>query len=334
MSTTVSPAAKPPVYRRLPLDNEGNLVQSADAFLKSPRSMVIISFPKTGKTDNMVNVPKILIGDCEGGTAYFKANNVVSLTRVIPDATGKLPAPYMITKTGAFIPTPLYEVVQELRKVNHMSKFEALYDQLEQDRSPDTYKALVELINQMKFPVFVIDTLTHFKNMVDGAALAEFNYFVTDPNKIKADIRKADNYGGAKHIRSALENIKNFIEKNAAPFIIYNGHIKMKKSVLKKTDEEISTVDLALEGALPTIFTAHAPAIAICVRNDKGVFLDFQKRDETDLDARPRHLGGKIIKIADLHQTDENGDIADAEGNLFGKGETYWNQIFPEVDFS
>jgi hypothetical protein len=324
MSTNVAPQAKTPTpapFKKLPLTPDGKLV-AGGTLLQSPRTMVVISFPKSGKTDNMIGVPKILIGDCEDGTAYFEGTNFVNLKKFHGEN------PYYLTKTGGYIPAGLYETCSELYRANNMKEFNALYDELQETKDPAIHKQLVKMINEMPFPIFVVDTLTSFIKLVYDAALAEYNSDKS-PEKQKTDIKRTDNFGGAQHIRRAVEDIKAFIEKNAAPFIVYNGHIKMKKAVLKKTDEEVSVVDMALEGQLPLIFTSSSAAVATFYRDEEGCFLDFQKKSEDDRDARPRHLGNQVIKVADLHEYAEK----DGMKVLVKKGETYWNRIFPEIQF-
>jgi hypothetical protein len=121
---------------------------------------------------------------------------------------------------------------------------------------------------------------------------------------------------------------KRFIERSAAPFIIYTGHIKEKKKVLvNKSQDSISVADMDLEGTLSTIFTQDSDANAIFYRDKKGCWLDFIKKDEeTDFDSRPPHLANKKILIADLHEFDK-------EGNIIKKGKTYWDKIYPELKF-
>jgi hypothetical protein len=321
MSTTeTTPAFQ---FKRLPIGDSGQLIKTS-ALLKSPRSLIIISAPKSGKTDQMMDVPKFYIGDCEDGTVSFEGNNYTDLKRYESDS------PFYATKSGAFIPAGLYETCTELNKANNMKKFNMLYEQLKLTKSPKVYEEIVALINDMPFPIFSIDTLTSFMKLIYESALAEYNSAL-DQSKWKADIKRADQYGGAQYIRRALEDVKSFIERNAAPFIIYNGHIKMKKSVLKKSDEEISTVDIALEGVLPTIFSSSASAVSVFYRDDKGCFLDFRKREDSDVDARPRHLGNRLIKIAELH---EYGVNEEGETILLKKGKTYWERIYPEINFS
>lgn len=310
-------------YKRLPLTPEGKIIERKKRILRSPRTQVIISFPKSGKTDSMIDQPKFFIGDCEGGTDKFEGINYTDLNKFSGDQ------PYAITKSGSYIPAGLYEVCQELYRANNMKAFNKAYEQYHDTKSEEDYDIMMGLIEAMPFPVFVVDTITSFMKMVYSAALAEYNAGV-DATRQKTDIRRADNFGGTQFIRRKVEDIKAFIERSAAPFIIYNGHIKMRKSVLSKTEEEISTVDMALEGQLPLIFTHTADAVCIFFRNEDGCYLDYTKKSDSDTDARPRHLGNRIIKISELHQfgTDEN-----EEQYLIEKGKTYWNKIYPDLEF-
>lgn len=310
-------------YKRLPLTPEGMIIERQKRILKSPRTQVIISFPKSGKTDSMVGQPNFFLGDCEGGTDKFEGINYTDLNKFIGEQ------PYKVTKSGSYIPAGLYEVCEELYRANNMNAFNKAYARYNDTKSDEDYDIMMELIDDMPFPVFVVDTITSFMKMVYSAALAEYNAGL-DVTRQKTDIRRADNFGGTQFIRRKVEDIKAFIERSAAPFIIYNGHIKMRKSVLSKTEEEISTVDLALEGQLPLIFTHAADAVCIFYRNEDGCFLDYTKRHDSDTDARSRHLGNRIIKISDLHKFGTNEQ---EEQYLIEKGATYWHRIYPELKF-
>lgn len=310
-------------YERLPLTPEGKPIDRSKKILNSPRTQVIISFPKSGKTDSMINQPGFFIGDCEGGTDKFEGINYTDLTRHLGEHA------YAATKSGALIPAGLYEVCQELYRANNMKAFNKSYERFTNTKSEKDYESMMQMIHAMPFPIFVVDTITSFMKLVYSTALVEYNSTV-DSSKQKTDIRKADNFGGTQFIRRKVEEIKAFIEKSAAPFIIYNGHIKMRKSVLSKTEEEISTVDMALEGQLPLIFTHSAEAVCVFTRNEQGCFLDYTKKGDSDMDARPRHLGNRILKISELHKFGVNEK---EEQYLMEKGKTYWDRIYPELKF-
>lgn len=307
-------------FKRLPLSSTGTLVKNETPILQSPDDIVIISFPKNGKTLTMVNQPHMLILDTdqEGGTRYFEASNV---TRLPIDGTGG----FKELKNGAFVPIELYETVTELYNVNKMKEYWALRNKIESTLTPqvekeELFKQLVEHINSIPFPIVAIDTVTSLQEANWAATLEEYNKRF--PTKPKASIKKVDDYGGAQYIRANFIAMKNYISYMASPFKIWTGHIKDKKKVLAKTGDELSAADMALEGQLGTIFTSKAHAVCTFYRNDKGCFLDFTKKEETDFGSRPMHLSNKIIKIADILK----------EGETLPK--THWEEVYPELTWN
>lgn len=308
------------MYKRLPLDEKGELIEE-DYAIQSPRNLVIVSFPKMGKTYSMVNVPNILIGDSEGGTSYFHAKNKVNL---LHSEGGD---EFVKVSSGAYIPAGIFETVDELNSSNRMSEYWKLKNRFEGKASAidkkQMYEDLLAHIRGIKFPIFVVDTITSIQELNWAASLAEYNATHTVQ---KAHIKKVDDYGGVNYIRRNFAGLKAFIENNAAPFIVWNGHVAEKKKVLKKGETEISAVDIALDGILSVTFTHDADSICVFYRNDKGCFMDFTKKDETDLGGRPQHIANKVVKIADLNKTDK-------DGNVLEKGKTYWGKIYPELNF-
>ena len=89
------------LFKKLPINEKGELFP-AEKCLVSPRNMVEISYPKSGKTQTFVNQKNILIGDIQGGTDYFQAQNSVNLL------TFEGPEPFRIIKNGTFIPMGLF----------------------------------------------------------------------------------------------------------------------------------------------------------------------------------------------------------------------------------
>lgn len=310
------------MFKKLPLDDNGDLV-SSELSLESPRNLVIVSFPKMGKTYNMVNVPNFLIGDAESGAAYFKAKNRVNLLSYNDKEFVKI-------GSGAYIPGGIYETVDELNAVNKMSEYWSLYARMEKENSAKEkkvlYSELIAHLQGMKFPVFVIDTITSMQELNNAAALAEYNDSHPGQKVLKTHIKRVDEFGGVQHIRRNFAGLKSFIENNAAPFIIWNGHVAEKRRTIKKGESDISAVDIALDGILSYTFTARADSVCVMYRNEEGCFLDFTKKDESDLGSRPQHVSNKVIKIADLNKVDANGVVLE-------KGKTYWNKIYPELIF-
>jgi hypothetical protein len=306
-------------FKRLPLTAAGELVKG-EYSLKSPRNLVFISQKKTGKTLTASNQSKILIGDSEGGTKDFgfPVNNKVDLTKFLGDKE------FIKTNKYGYLPAGLFETVDELRKANDMDTYWKLFVELDEKADKKSYDAVIAHINKMPFPIFMLDTITTFIELSNRAALEEYNSGVKEESK-KTDVKRTDEYGGVRHIRAKFDQVKRFVEQNAAPFIIYSGHIAEKKKVFKKSEDDISTVDIDLEGVLSKIFTVKATALGVFYRDKEGCFLDFTKKDESDTGNRCAHLSNKVLKIADYISSEdlEKGKVP----------KTYWSQVYPEIKF-
>lgn len=283
--------------------------------------MVIVKYPKSGTTLSMCNVPKILVADAEEGTVTFKMDNQTDLFD--KSAEDKF------TKTNAYgwLPQTIFELVDELKRANKMKEFWELHQAMRSERDPakrmDLYKRIIELINSMPFPIVAIDTITSIQKLSNAAALYEYNQGVGKANP-KNDITKADEYSGAKYVRAKFAEIKKFIETNAAPFLQYHGHVAERKKILKKDEKDVSSVDIALSGIQAVTFTSWAQAVAIFYRDATACWLDFTKKEETDMGSRVLALSNRKLKIADLMSDD------DLRKGLRPK--TYWGEIYPEIE--
>ncbi len=306
-------------FKKLPLDAEGKLIEN-NFRLQSPRNLVIVKYPKSGGTLALCDVPKVLIGDAEKGTEPFKAKNYANLLSFDGEE-------FISTKNYGWLPAGLFQTVDELSKVNNMKEFWALYGKLDSNLSPKEkeviFKDVLAHLNQMAFPIFAIDTITSVLDVSNTAALYEYNKSIS-VDKRKSSIRDIDNWGGTYKIRHKFEEVKRFIENNAAPFIQWHGHVGERKKILKKSEEEITALDIALDGLMSTIFTAKADAVCTLYRNGEGVYLDFLKKDETALGSRNANVSNKLIKIADLMIPEQRVDV--------DRPKTYWKEVYPDLN--
>lgn len=319
MSNTVQDKT---VFKRIPLNSEGQLIKNAFT-IKSPRRLVIVKYPKSGSTLSLCDVPKVLIADSEAGTDYFAPNNVANL---VDDSVKDK---FVSTKKYGWLPQTIFDLVDELSTANKMDTYWLMYTSMKNERDikekEKKYTDLIAFINTMPFPILAIDTITSILSLSNQAALHEYNYNVKESSQ-KEDIKRVDEYGGVQYIRRKFDEIKAFIEQNAAPFIQYHGHVAARKKILKnKNEEDVTALDIALDGIMSTIFTARADAVATFYRDNKGCYLDFSKKDETDLGSRPLHISNKKFLIADIVSDDK---LAAGE-----KPKTYWNLIYPEILF-
>jgi hypothetical protein len=310
-----------PQFKRIPLNSKGELIKNSFG-LKSPRRLVVVKYPKSGSTLSICDVPKILIADSEAGTDYFTPNNVASLI----DDTVK--DKFVSTKKYGYVPQTIFDLVDELSTANNMDVYWNMYTSMKNERDlvekEKKYNDLVAFINTMPFPILAIDTITSIVGLSNQAALWEYNLGVKESSQ-KEDIKRADEYGGVQYIRRKFDEIKAFIEQNAAPFIQYHGHVATRKKVLKKSEEDVTALDIALDGIMSTIFTARADAVATFYRDDKGCWLDFSKRDETDLGSRSLHVSNRKLLIAKIMKDE---DLANGK-----RPETFWHDVYPEIQF-
>ncbi len=312
------------LFKKLPLTQEGKLRESDEYELSCPRNAIIISVPGAGKTDNLVDVPHLLIGDCESGSMDFHAKNRVNMRH------SSMKEEFVKVRNGAYIPAGIWETVNELNKANRMAEYWKMSIGLEEERVTTErkrrYDEIVQFINDIPFAIFAVDTITSLQELNLDAALEEYNSRISDPAKKKTNIKRVDDYGGVQYIRKNFNGMKEFIENNAAPFILYLGHTAEKKKIIKKAAEDIDAIDIALDGMYSNIFTAKAGTVGVMYRSTDGIMVDFRYRDESGIKARPRHIGNKVIKLADLHEYSDTGD-------LVKKGKTYWDKLYPELKF-
>lgn len=272
-------------------------------------------------TLTMCDVPKILIADSEEGTITFNARNATNLI------DGSVADKFIETKNFGWLPQTIFDMIDELKRANGMKEYWVAYQAMMNERNPERRKAfydvVIELINKMPFPILAIDTITSMQKLSNAAALYEYNLGVKEGSR-KSDITKADEWGGTNHIRRKFNEIKLFIETFGAPFIQYHGHVAPRKKIMKKSEEDIAGVDIALSGLQSVTFTAFAQVVGTMYRDDKGCWLDFTKKDESDTGSRVLALSNRKLKIADIVKDD------DLRKGIRPK--TYWSEIYPEID--
>lgn len=116
---------------------------------------------------------------------------------------------------------------------------------------------------------------------------------------------------GYKWLRDAFEKVLNYI-KTWAPRTIIIAHIK--DTQLDKQGVTFNSSDLDLAGKLKRICASKSDAIAYMTRKGKQTILSFKSSEEIACGARPEHLKGKEIVIA---EEDETGEI-----------EVFWERVF------
>ncbi len=254
------------------------------ADIKSPKDLIIFSKPKAGKTTLLSKLPNCLILDFEEGSDYVDALKV----KIIGITTPKNEDP------KAFI-----------------------------DRKADNKWYLIEIGNAIRaagnpYKYIAIDTATALEDMCVGYAEELYskspmgkNWFQPEGGRSKyGNILNMPDGAGYKWLRDAFEKVLAFINPLAERIII-SGHIKDVQ--LEKNGTDFTSADLDLTGKIKRITASKSDAIGYLYRKGKKTILSFKSSDEVACGARPDHLRGQEIVIAE--------EIDD-------KLVTYWDRIY------
>lgn len=117
--------------------------------------------------------------------------------------------------------------------------------------------------------------------------------FVPDP---KADVRQLPNGAGYLYMRQAVRKLID-IFKPLCESLILVCHIKDKQ--IKKNGEELSEMAVDLAGKTGDIVCGEADAVGYIYRDGNKTYISFEGGDNTIREARPLHLRGKKILVAE-----------------------------------
>lgn len=178
--------------------------------------------------------------------------------------------------------------------------------------------AIKEAGNPYKY--ITIDTITALEDMILPMALADyratpmgkkfgFNEFTGKYEYV--DIRTLPNGGGYLYLREAFQKVVN-IFRGLTEHLILIGHTKDR--TINRDGKELSENLLDLSGKLERIISSKADALGYVYRKKNQTIVNFNGGDDLVVEARPAHLRGKEIVIA---ESDDLGVIT-----------TYWDRIF------
>ena len=117
------------------------------------------------------------------------------------------------------------------------------------------------------------------------------------------DVRTLPNGSGYYYIRQAVRKVIDMF-RSLCDTCILIGHVKDK--LIQRDGEELSEMAIDLVGKLGDILCGEADAIGLIYRKKNETIASFEGGDNTIKEARPAHLRGKKIVIA---ESDDNGNI-------------------------
>ena len=170
------------------------------------------------------------------------------------------------------------------------------------------------------YKYITLDTITALEDLILPMALSDYRAtpmgksFGLNPQTNTysyIDIRTLPNGGGYLYIREAFQKVVN-IFRGLSDHVILIGHTKDR--TINRDGKELSENLLDLSGKLERIISSKADALGYVYRKKNQTIINFNGGDDLVVEARPAHLRGKEIVIA---ESDENNVIT-----------TYWDKIF------
>jgi hypothetical protein len=171
------------------------------------------------------------------------------------------------------------------------------------------------------YDFIAIDTITKLEELCVPMAEQLYaktsmgkNWFVpeTGGKALYGTIINLPQGAGYQYLREAVMKVIAYVQ-SLAPNIIISGHIKT--TMLTKAGVEFSSSDLNLTGRIKDQVASESDAIGYLFRRGKETILSFKSSDEIGCGARPVHLRGKDVVVA---EEDDLGVIT-----------YYWDRVYP-----
>lgn len=179
----------------------------------------------------------------------------------------------------------------------------------------DICRALQEEIknNDGKYPYkyITIDNATRLEEICMGYAITLYRQTPMGKNYQGTDIRTLPNGSGYLYIRQAVKKVIDMF-RGLCETLILVAHTKDKQ--INFEGQEVNEMTLDLTGRLGDILCGEADAIGYVYRKKNETIISFEGGENSVREARPIHLRGQKIVIA---ESDENNNLT-----------FHWDKIF------
>lgn len=175
-------------------------------------------------------------------------------------------------------------------------------------------KALQEEIQKTgKYPYkyITIDNATRLEEMCMGYAITLYKQTSIGKNYQGTDIRTLPNGSGYLYIRQAVRKVIDMF-RTLCETLILVAHTRDRQ--INVEGQEMNEMTLDLTGKLGDILCGEADAIGYVYRKKNQTIISFEGGESSVREARPEHLRGKKIVIA---ESDEDNKLT-----------FYWDKIF------
>lgn len=172
-----------------------------------------------------------------------------------------------------------------------------------------------EIASKRPYDYITIDPTTKLEEMVKPRA--KEIYMSTPQGKNfnpDEDILSLPKGAGYKFLREAFDEYLNKLRK-LAPYVILVGHLKTTS--MDKEGKEVDVKDFDLTGKIKDMVAQECDAIGYLYRGDDSELnISFKSKEDITCGARPDHLKGQDLKIADYDP--EANDLTDVR----------WDKVF------
>ena len=224
-----------------------------------PRTLLIYSLPKAGKTTIVSQLENCLILECESGGADFVGGQILEI-----NSPGEL-AKAIATIEEAKFPYE-YLVVDTLTKLDEWSEVVGTYNFMEKPQGK---------------------RLNRENEMPNGKIIDHTdNRFVT--------VHELPNGNGYQYSRNQMIFWYNRLA-SLAPHVIFLAHVKDKYLENAKTGEVVESIDINLTGKVKSIIASRVDAVGYLFRQDNQGILNFKNENNITCGGRCPHLDDKIV---------------------------------------
>lgn len=149
----------------------------------------------------------------------------------------------------------------------------------------------------------IVDTVSKLEELIMPRAAELYRGSPMGVNWKGKDVRTLPKGSGYLYMRQAFFEVLDYI-RTWADNIVLLGHLSDK--MIDKKGEEVNSKELDLTGKISSLTCARADAIAYCYRKDNQTILNFKSSEGVVCGARPAHLKGQEIVIA---ESSKDGDL-------------------------
>ena len=176
--------------------------------------------------------------------------------------------------------------------INNLQDLGELFKSLQEAKKTNPNKEFI-------YTYGVLDTATALEDLTLIIALKDYKDTSMGKNFKGTDVRQLANGGGYLYLREAFKKVVAAFEPYFK-YLILLGHVKDVMINIK--GKEMSEYKLDLTGKLERIVSAKADALGYIYRKKNQTIINFNGGGESIVEARPSHLRGKEIVIAESNE--------------------------------